>query len=1096
MQANFDLISELRGAPRMADFFIDTLARAGCVDVFGLAAESLNPVLDAMRRNGRLRLIAVRHEGNGALMASAYAKLSGRLTMCMGTAGPGATHLPVGAYDARGDGAPLVVFSGQVWDRMLGAGGFQEVDSVGLEQDAAHTSRLIGSVQQTDALMLSVASALQRRTSVHVAIPCDVASARLRGPVRARLRPDLLSYRSAASKDVLPRAQALLAKPGRSALLLGDAGGDVQSEVEELAAALRAPIFVLPEGLQHGWRTPRELTLRLVGRADDARALLARAERVVAVGRTSTTLATLLEGISGPIVQIARDHERYFSSAGLTFRLIGDVAALLRSLNADLAPGDEGYLRDALALSPPELPGAPPAALWDALDRVLDADATVSLEPGLVLDSACRDFAVQGRRVTSSFQLGARGYALTGCLAGALSRPRTTSVGIASPAGLCETIADLVTARKYNLPVQLVCVPGAGHQPRLDWEALGAAVGYSVQHVASPAGIEPALREQLRENKPGLLVLSPEPARPAAVEVRGDAPSEGDTLGARLIEALLAAKVTRVYARPSPLLAPFFEQLRRDGRIRCVTVTQAESASMMASAYAKWTGTLGVVLSADAADLVNQMNGIYDAAFDHARLLVLTGPSTRLFDPFKLLKDVALVSRTLTPEEAPARLSEVLSEAYRHRGVAHLAVDWNELERRSPPLPEWFWPCAEPELVTADAAALDQAVEALAAAKRPLVLVGRGAAEAAAEIAALADYLGAPVVSTMPGRGIVPDSHPSYVGSIGASGHRSAIDALEGCDVLVSVGCSTRGAIFGFVGRFLMIQIDRDALQLGRRQQRTIGLCGSAQPTVAELLRCLRAKRGAPRADDGHRRRLRARLERFCERSREFDLSLKKPIRPPAICSALQKALAECTRPAVITVDVGVTTLWVYRHLVGGGHQTIWTSSFATMGFAVPAALAIADLEPERPIVAIAGDGGLGITMAELASAGARKVPFVAIVFNNGKLAAIKYEQEVMGWPEFESGLDNPDFAQYARACGVDAVRVTEPSALLDAMREALRSRRPCLLDVICDPHDMPAPPRVHPRQAAGYLLAASREGRNGLKELARQVLELGGAVR
>ena len=327
----------------------------------------------------------------------------------------------------------------------------------------------------------------------------------------------------------------------------------------------------------------------------------------------------------------------------------------------------------------------------------------------------------------------------------------------------------------------------------------------------------------------------------------------------------------------------------------------------------------------------------------------------------------------------------------------------------------------------------------------------------------------------MPGKAIIPD-HPLLVGGIGASGHAAAIDTLAQCDVLLALGASHRGAVFGLKGRFFQIQIDRDPLQLGRRPHRTLGLCGTTRETLGELLRLLPpAEPGAFRGPSSFGRRRRRRFERWAQSADAIRRSRRRPIAPPAICHQLSRVLSELGRRAVVVVDVGVTTLWVYRHLLGD-HDFVWTSSFATMGFALPGAIAIAELEASRPVIAISGDGGMGITMAELASAVQRRIPLVAIVFDNGKLAAIKYEQEVMGWPEYESSLFNCDFADYARACGARGIRIEDPARLAAGLREALTCGEPCVVDVVCDPHYMPAPPRIHPRQAAGYLLALARE--------------------
>ncbi len=143
MQANAHLWTEIRGRRRMADLLVATMAEAGAAVAFALPAESLNAIVDALRKQDRVRLVTVRHEGAGALMASAWAKLTGRLGVCMGTAGPGAANLLGGVYDATADGAPLLAVTGQVASHQLGTGSFQEIDAHALFSctgAAPHTS--------------------------------------------------------------------------------------------------------------------------------------------------------------------------------------------------------------------------------------------------------------------------------------------------------------------------------------------------------------------------------------------------------------------------------------------------------------------------------------------------------------------------------------------------------------------------------------------------------------------------------------------------------------------------------------------------------------------------------------------------------------------------------------------------------------------------------------------------------------------------------------------------------------------------------------------------------------------------------------------
>jgi pyruvate oxidase len=125
--------------------------------------------------------------------------------------------------------------------------------------------------------------------------------------------------------------------------------------------------------------------------------------------------------------------------------------------------------------------------------------------------------------------------------------------------------------------------------------------------------------------------------------------------------------------------------------------------------------------------------------------------------------------------------------------------------------------------------------------------------------------------------------------------------------------------------------------------------------------------------------------------------------------------------------------------------------------------------------------------MAEFATAVRRGVPAVAVVFNNGKLGAIKFEQEVMGWPEFESELTNCDFAAYARACGGVGMIVEEPRDLSDALRQAIVGGAACIVDVRTDPHELPGPPKIHPLQAAGYAVARTREAKLAVAGWARR---------
>jgi thiamine pyrophosphate-dependent acetolactate synthase large subunit-like protein len=1060
MQANRNLWNELRNHYRLADFVVDALAAAGARHVFAMPAESLNPLVDAIRKSDRLRLVTVRHEGLGALMASAEAKLTGRLGVCMGTTGPGATHLVLGAADAREDHAPVVFLTGQVPIHQVGTGGFQEVDNVKLFEGAVAFNRLVASPRQCAVVPLAIAHALDARTGVHLAFPSDVLTDR----VAEHAGAEIAAATSAVEPARADRAARHLAGARRPAIVVGAVGRDTGAALGELAGRWRAPLFVLPEGVAVLAAVARHGPLRVTG--DEAvAALLDRADAVVLVGAMSPALRRAAAG-KPVVLHVAPSRARAGSLDTAAVRVSGELPDVIAQLAARIeAAGDADWLADYDRVVARE-PSVPPA--WQAVDRALAHDAVVAIEPGLARD-AFAYLPVRQRLVTSSFGAATPGYGLAAAIAAALAFPGRSVAALTDRLGLAVAMPELLTARKYDLPVHAICF--ADGAP-VDIARLATSLGTTVARLdgAPP----PPVTDAPAASPPGpVLWIAPDPPRQP-----GPAPTAPSPRCAAIAALLADSGVSHVFAAPSPRLMPLVTAIAAEPRLRLVAVEQPESVAMMASAHAKWTGR-PAVCCVDEAHVALQLNGLYDAAFDGAPVVVLTTGAAS--EAVRLLADAASSQAIATGDGLAATLTGALAEAGRQRGVCHVALADDALTgdafaRVAP----GAW-SATPEAIAPDAAAIDAAAELLASASRPVLLVGRGAIGAAADIDRLATMLPAAVVSTMPGRAALPWSHPHHAGGIGASGHGSAIDAVAACDVLVSLGSSNRGAVFGLVGDFTQIQVDRDPRQMGRRKQRTLSVVGDVGLTLPALIAALdRLRRNGAHAParrqfvDHYRRAFEAWQTGS---ARRIQLVPRRLIHPAAICRALDAVLTARRQRAIVTVDIGVTTLWAYRHFYGD-HDIVWSSSFATMGIAVPSALALRAAEPARPVIALVGDGGIAVTMAELVSAARLDLPIIAIVFNNGKLAAIKYEQEVMGWPEYESRLVNCDFAELARACGLHGERVDRAAMLGPVLASALASGRPCVIDVICDPHAMPSPPRIHPWQAAGYALALSREAR------------------
>lgn len=1071
MQANRHVYADLLGRRRFADAAVSLLADAGTRALFGMPAESLNALIDAVRRDGRIQLVGVRHEGAGALMAATYGKLTGLAGVCMGTAGPGASHLPLGAYEARADRAPLLALSGQVPAEHIGLDSFQEIDPVGLMSGAALYNRHIGSPRQLGMLGRAVAEAVTRRGPAHIACSSDVFAAPLEGaPVSPRSGGP--GAGTTADKPALAAVAELLSEPG-TVVVVGAVADAPAVPVEHFAERVGAPVLVLPEGHRHLGAVPDGRAVPVLSESADAYAdLLTRCARIVVVGPATASVETLIgasgTGASGTgvsVVQIADGAEGAHPGPAGWIRLLGDPVAIVGRLAALVDRRPDG----ALAAEAGKLCERTGTPLWDALDAALADDAVLAVESGALLDGALRGLPFRDRLMTSSYGLGITGAAVPAAVGASFALPDRQVVAVTTDGGLQDFAGELLTLCRYGVPATVVCVDETG---RADTARLARASGLRTREAEDVTRLADAVRAAAAEPGPSFVAVRSRAPEREKITVR--APGKGST-GEALAALLAETGADTAYARITGVNAELAGICRAAGAT-VHAVRNPESAAMTASAVAKHTGRTVLCVTEGGGDAILQLNGVFDASFDHAAIVVL-GVRHPLVDGTRLFDGAA---RTVRLDGTPGALQRV-ADALRAvpRGVVYVEVDpaapAAEAEAYTRALP-----MRETAPVVPEDADLDRAVSRLAAAARPVILAGRGGRRAGNEIAELAAVLQAPVVTTMPGRGTLPDDHHHFAGAIGSSGHQCATETLEAADVVIAFGISRRGAsAFDLPGDFALIQVDHDLLQLANAPRADIPLNGAARETAQALTERLGANASPGTARpafvrDRHRRFLATR-----RRTSRIPAPAARPIRPSALALEMAATLPE----SLVTVDVGLTTLWIYRYLTGR-HEFVWTSSFATMGFAVPAAAGLARDSGGRPVVAAVGDGGIAVTLSELGSLRDLDLPVVVVVFDNGKLGAIKFEQEIMGWPEYGSALHNGDLAEIARAYGVAAERVTTMADLRRALRTAAESTRPFLIDVVCDWGEIPSPAQGRPAvsQVTGYLLALAREGRRRLR--------------
>lgn len=361
------------------------------------------------------------------------------------------------------------------------------------------------------------------------------------------------------------------------------------------------------------------------------------------------------------------------------------------------------------------------------------------------------------------------------------------------------------------------------------------------------------------------------------------------------------------------------------------------------------------------------------------------------------------------------------------------------------------------------------AAEMLAAAKKPVLFIGHGAtlSEAGPELIELVERLGVPVITSPNGMGCIPATNPLALGFIGRNGAYPANQAGRFADLVITVGTrfddrSSSSWIPGYSWNFphtKLVHVDIDSNELGRNYQPDLGIIADAKTFVRQLLDALvdyptvtDTAYGSWREDVlGWVREWEAFvLPRFTEET--------APLRPEFVVSTLQKMLPEET---ILTLDSGVHHNWFMQFWKAKNPQSMLNSwGYSSMGFGVCSVLGAQLAEPNRPCVAVCGDGGFTMTPYVLCTAVEYDLPCIWIVWNNFAWGAIRDIQYGMfngreigtAFYKGENGAPyNPDFAAWARACGADGYTVKRPQDLADAVKQALENKRPCLIDVHVD---------------------------------------------
>jgi pyruvate dehydrogenase (quinone) len=560
-----------------------------------------------------------------------------------------------------------------------------------------------------------------------------------------------------------------------------------------------------------------------------------------------------------------------------------------------------------------------------------------------------------------------------------------------------------------------------------------------------------------------------------------------------LLERLHENGVRRIYGYPGDGINAIIGALaRHTDQIEFIQARHEEMAAFMACGHAKWTGEVGVCLATSGPGAIHLLNGLYDAKLDHQPVLAIVGQQSRsaLGGHYQQEVDLQTLFKDVAPEYChmatdPAQIRHLVDRAHRialdQRSVTCLIIP-NDLASEpavtDPPVkhgtihssPGWNAPRVVPQH-----ADLQRAAEILNAGEKIAILAGNGAHGATDELMQIADKLGAGVAKALLGRTVLDDTLPYCTGSIGLLGTKPSWTLMDECDTLLVVGSSFPYSEFlPEPGQARGVQIDLDGRMLNIRYPMELGLVGDAKSTLQELIPLVQHK-----TNRGWREKIEQEVEQWWRLIEERAMQDADPINPQRLFWELNKHLPD---DAILSADSGTSADWFARDLkLKPSHLASLSGTLATMGPGMPYAIAAKFTHPNRPAVALVGDGAMQMNgMAELITAAKyyhrwADPRLVVLVLNNRDLNQVTWEQRAMeGDPKNPATQNIPDvrYADFARLVGLEGVRIESPDAIDAAWEEAFSADRPFVLEAVVDPETPPLPPHITLEQAKSFMSA------------------------
>ena len=568
-----------------------------------------------------------------------------------------------------------------------------------------------------------------------------------------------------------------------------------------------------------------------------------------------------------------------------------------------------------------------------------------------------------------------------------------------------------------------------------------------------------------------------------------------------LLERLRQWQVRYVFAYPGDgingIVAAFG---RADDDPQFIQARHEEMAAFQATGYAKFSGEVGVCMATSGPGAIHLLNGLYDAKLDRVPVVAIVGQTARSamggsyqqeVDLQSLYKDVAsdYLVEVNVASQLPNALDRAIRTALARRAPTAVVIP-SDLQEQDYQPPEHEFkqvpssnPKYVPPIVVPQRAESRAAAEILNAGSKVAILIGQGARSAAAQVRELAEVTGAGVAKALLGKDVLPDDLPYVTGSIGLLGTRPSYEMMRDCDTLLIVGSNFPYSQFlPKYGQARAVQIDIDGTAIGMRYPTEVNIVADASAALTELIPLLE-----PKTDRSWRDGIEQNVSRWWETIERQCMLAAEPVNPMRIAWELSSRLPG---DAIVTADSGSSTNWYARCLQFRDHMRgSLSGTLATMGPGVPYAIGAKFAHPDRPVIALVGDGAMQMNgLAELLTISRYQTHWsdprlVVCVFHNSDLNQVTWELRAMsGSPKFEESQSLPEvsYSDIARTMGLAGIAVEDADSIGIAWDQALAADRPTVLDIRCDPEVPPIPPHATYDQLKDMASAVLKGDPNG----------------